>query len=191
MSYKKMKNNGLFIHLTADVSPEAIIGDNTKIWNNVQIREKARIGSDCIIGKNVYIDSGVVVGNKVKVQNNVSIFHGVSVEDGVFLGPHVCFTNDKTPRAINPDGSLKLANDWNVSETIIKKGVSIGANSTILCGITIGRFALIGAGSVVTKNVPAFGLCYGNPAVLKGYVCKCGKKLEEECLVCHVKLRRL
>lgn len=153
-----------FKHSTAEISPEATIGDKTKIWHYVQIREKAYVGNECIIGKNVYIDFGVHIGNKCKIQNNVSIFHGVIIADGVFIGPHVCFSNDKFPRATNEDGSVKLGNDWIVVKTMIQKGVSIGANSTILPGVIIGEYAMIGAGSVVTKDVPAFALVYGNPA---------------------------
>lgn len=172
------------IHATADVNPKAKIGENAKIWNNAQVRENAEIGENTIISKNVYIDSGVKIGKNVKIQNNVSVFHGVTIQDGVFIGPHVCFTNDKNPRAINPDGTLKSATDWEVSETLIKKGAAIGANSTILPGVTIGQFALIGAGSVVTKDVPDFGLVYGNPAKMHGYVCYCGKKLTTKCEKC-------
>ena len=168
------------IHPTAEVSDKAKIGKNTKVWNWVQIREGVQVGENCNISKGVYIDSDVKIGNNVKLQNNVSVFHGVEINDGVFVGPHVCFTNDMMPRAINSDGSLKSADDWKVNKTIIKKGASIGANSTIICGVTIGKFALIGAGSVVTKDVPDNGLVYGNPAELKGYVCDCAAKLEEK-----------
>ena len=168
------------IHKTAQVDPEAKIGDNAKIWNWVQIRENAEIGRNTIISKSVYIDSGVKIGSNVKIQNNVSVFHGVSIEDGVFIGPHVCFTNDKYPRSINPDGTLKSADDWEVSETIVKYGSSIGANATILPGVTIGRFAMIGSGAIVTKDVPDNGLVVGTPAQLIGYVCDCGIKLNKK-----------
>src|SRR3989338_2564926 len=134
------------IHPSADVSPDAVIGDGTAIWNNAQVRERASLGKNCVISKNVYIDFGVKIGNNVKIQNNVSVYHGVSIEDGVFVGPHVCFTNDKNPRAINPDGSLKTSSDWEISAILVKKGASIGANSTILPGVTVGEFALIGGG---------------------------------------------
>lgn len=165
-----------FIHPTADISSEAQIGRNVKIWHQVQIREKVQIGSNCILGKNVYVDFGVKIGKNCKIQNSVSIFQGVKIEDGVFVGPHVCFTNDKYPRAITPGGKLKASEDWQVSPTVVKKGASIGANATILPGITIGKWAMIGSGSVVTKNVPDYGLVIGNPAKLVGKVDKFGKK---------------
>ena len=168
------------IHHTAQVDPGAKIGENVRIWNWVQVREDAEIGDNTIISKSVYIDFGVKIGKNVKIQNNVSIYHGVTIEDGVFVGPHVCFTNDKYPRAINPDGSQKGADDWEVSKTIVKYGSSIGANSTVLPGITIGRFAMIGSGAIVTRDVPDNGLVLGAPAKLIGYVCECGVKLIKE-----------
>ena len=179
------------IHSTADVSENAVVGDETRIWHHCQIREGARIGEGCILGKGVYIDAGVVIGNFVKIQNYVSVFHGVTVEDGVFIGPHVCFTNDLRPRAINPDGTPKAADDWELSPTLIQRGAALGANSTIRCGITIGEWAMVGSGSVVTRDVPDYGLVIGNPARLRGYVCPCGTRLqvdgtspEESLLVC-------
>lgn len=170
------------IHPTAEVSDKIEIGEGSSIWHHAQVREGVRIGTNCIIGKGVYVDAGVPIGNNVKIQNYVSVYHGVKIEDGVFIGPHVCFTNDMRPRAINPDGSLKAADDWVLSETVIKKGAALGANSTIRCGITIGEWAMIGSGSVVTKSVPAHGLVFGNPARLRGFVCACGVELEEESL---------
>ena len=115
------------IHLTAEVSPKAQIGEGTSIWNQAQVREDVVIGENCILSKDVYVDVGVVIGSNVKVQNGVSIYHGVTIEDGVFVGPHVCFTNDKYPRAINPDGSLKGSSDWQVSEITIRAGAALGA----------------------------------------------------------------
>jgi acetyltransferase-like isoleucine patch superfamily enzyme len=122
----------------------------------------------------------VQIGDNVKIQNYVSVYHGVTLEDGVFVGPHVCFTNDMRPRAVNPDGSLKAADDWVLSETLIKRGAALGANSTLRCGITVGAWAMVGSGSVVTKDVPAYGLVFGNPARLRGFVCACGEELAEE-----------
>lgn len=167
------------IHPTADVSPNATIGDNTTIWHQAQIREGARIGHNCILSKGVYIDTGVCIGNNVKIQNYVSVFHGVTIDDGVFIGPHVCFTNDFYPRAINADGTLKASDDWVLTETLVKMGASLGANSTIVCGTTIGRWAMVGAGSVVTHDVPDYALVVGNPARIRGFVCTCGHKLAE------------
>ncbi|MCG3208468.1 MAG: UDP-2-acetamido-3-amino-2,3-dideoxy-D-glucuronate N-acetyltransferase [Anaerolineae bacterium] len=164
-------------HPTADVSPQANIGPGTKIWQHVQVREGATLGANCILSKGVYVDAGVVIGNNVKIQNYVSIYHGVTIEDGVFCGPHCVFTNDKVPRAINPDGSLKAAADWIVSPTLVRRGASIGANAVIVCGITIGQWALVGAGAVVTKDVPDYGIVLGNPARLRGFVCPCGGRL--------------
>lgn len=167
------------IHPSAEVSESAEIMDGTKIWNNSQIRENAKIGKNCVIGKNVYIDHDVTIGNNVKIQNNVSIFYGVEIEDGAFIGPHSCFVNDKVPRAINPDGSLKKSKDWEVSKTSVKYGASIGANATILPNITIGKWAIVGAGAVVTKDVPDYGIVVGNPAHLIGYSNEKGEKVRE------------
>ena len=170
-------NKNYYIHPTSDVSPEAIIGNGTKIWQHCQVRENARIGENCILSKGVYIDADVTIGNNVKIQNGISVYHGVTLEDGVFCGPHCVFTNDKRPRSINPDGSLKGGEDWVVSETLVRKGASIGAHATIVCGNTLGKWSMIGAGAVVTKDVPDYGLVIGNPAQLIGFVCPCGEKL--------------
>jgi UDP-2-acetamido-3-amino-2,3-dideoxy-glucuronate N-acetyltransferase len=172
-----MAQTSAIIHPTAVVAEGARLGPGTRIWNWVQIREGVIIGSECIVGKGCYIDSGVSIGSRVKIQNHVSVFHGVTIEDGVFVGPHVCFTNDKAPRAINPDGSLKSADDWVVTPTLVGYGASIGANAVIVCGVSIGRFAMVAAGAVVSKDVPANGLVAGNPARLLGYVCACGQRL--------------
>ena len=165
------------IHETAQVHPEAKLEKNVVVWNWVQIRERAEIGENSVISKGVYIDTGVKIGKNVKIQNNVSVYEGVTIESGVFVGPHVCFTNDKSPRALNPDGHLKANADWKISKTLVKYGSSIGANATILPGVTIGRFAVIGAGAAVTKDVPDYGLAFGNPAKLICYVCECGQRL--------------
>lgn len=166
-----------YIHPTAEVSDRAILGENCKIWHQAQVREGAVLGDNCIVGKGAYIDSGVQIGRNCKLQNRASVYHGVTIEDGVFVGPHVCFTNDLQPRAINPDGSLKSDSDWVESKTLVREGAAIGANSTIVAGITIGRWAMVGSGSVVTRDVPDYGLVYGNPARLHGYVSASGQKL--------------
>lgn len=170
-----------FVHETAEVELGAIVGDGTKIWNHAQIRSGCKIGANCNIGKNCYIDTEVCIGSNVKIQNNVSVYHGVVLEDDVFVGPSAVFTNDFYPRA--------FSSEWVVSRTKIKKGASIGANATIICGNTIGEYATVGAGSVVTRDVPSHALVVGNPARQIGWVCKCGYKLNanEECPHCNEK----
>ena len=174
-----MNDRPVRIHPTADVSASATIGPGTRIWHLAQVRDDARVGAECILGKNVYVDAGVVIGDRVKVQNNVSIYHGVTIEDGVFIGPHVCFTNDKVPRAVNRDGSLKADTDWQVTPTLVRRGAALGANSTILPGVTIGRWAMVGSGSVVTRDVADHELVVGNPARRIGSACPCGQPLRD------------
>lgn len=168
----------IWVHSTAEVSGEAVIGEGTKIWNQAQVREKSYIGEYCIISKNVYIDTGVFIGKRVKIQNNVNIYLGVTIEDDVFLGPSMTFTNDLFPRAFN--------SDWEITKTLVKKGASIGANATIVCGVTIGAYATVGAGSVVVHDVPDHALVVGNPAKQIGWVCTCGFRLGPDgcCLKC-------
>jgi len=166
-----------YVHPTADVSPRASIGPGVQIWHQAQVREGAHIGANSIIGKGVYVDFDVSIGANCKLQNGVCVYHGATVEDGVFLGPGVILTNDRLPRAINPDGSLKSAADWQVSPILVRTGASLGTGAVILPGITVGEFAMVGAGAVVTRDVPPHGLVYGNPARLHGYVCRCGQAL--------------
>lgn len=166
-----------YVHETAEVSKEAKIGNGTRIWNQAQVRENSTIGENCIISKNVYVDEHVTIGNRVKIQNNVNVYHGVTIEDDVFLGPSMTFTNDMFPRAFNTD--------WKISETLVKKGASLGAHSTIVCGNTIGEYATVGSGSVVTKDVPAHALVVGNPARQIGWVCECGFKLDQDGTCCE------
>jgi len=162
--------SNVFIHPSATVSSEAVIGDNTKIWINSQIRENSKVGNGCVISKDTYIDTEVTIGNNCKIQNGVSIYHGVTIEDDIFVGPNVSFTNDKVPRAFNLN--------WRITPTFVRKGVSIGANSTIVCGITIGEYAMVAAGSVVTKDVEPYSLVMGNPAKHYSYIDKMGNKIE-------------
>lgn len=166
-----MKGENVYIHETANVSEKAQIGDCTKIWINVQVRENAEIGKECIISKDAYIDANVKIGNRCKIQNSVSVYHGVTIEDDVFVGPNVAFTNDKIPRAFNKD--------WKITETLIKKGASLGANSTIVCGVTIGDYAMVAAGSVVTKDVPSYTLVAGNPARFVDKIDEYGNRVKE------------
>ena len=165
------------IHPSADVSARATIGEGTAIWQQTQVREGARIGSRCVIGKCVYIGADVVMGDCCKIENHASLHEGIELEHGVFIGPHVVLTNDKLPRAINPDGTLKSADDWVMGRIRIGYGAAVGASSVVLPDVTVGRFALVGAGSVVTHDVPPHGLVLGNPARLIGYVCSTGHRL--------------
>jgi UDP-2-acetamido-3-amino-2,3-dideoxy-glucuronate N-acetyltransferase len=167
------------IHPTAEVERGARIGVETRIWHNVHVREGAIVGDRCTLGHSVYIDSGAVVGNDVKLQNRVSVYHGVTLEDGVFVGPHATFTNDKNPRAVTPDGVLIAEEDWTPVPTLVRYGASIGAGTVVLAGVTIGRWAMVGAGAVVTSDVPDHGLVMGVPARLMGYACRCGHRLRE------------
>jgi acetyltransferase-like isoleucine patch superfamily enzyme len=168
---------GVDIHPTADVADDAELGHGTRVWHQAQVRERAVVGRDCILGKGVYVDFGVRIGDRCKLQNSVFVFHGFTLEEGVFVGPGAMLLNDKSPRAINPDGSLKSDADWSASEGLVKAGASIGGGAVVLPGVTIGRFAMVGSGAVVTRDVPDHGLVYGNPARLKGFACKCGHAL--------------
>ncbi|MFI3227545.1 MAG: acyltransferase [Clostridia bacterium] len=159
-----------FIHESSYVGENSQIGKGTKIWHFSHIMNDCIIGENCNIGQNVVISPKVKLGNGVKIQNNVSVYTGVIVEDDVFLGPSCVFTN-----VINPRAFIKRQDEFRT--TIIKKGASIGANATIVCGYNIGEYAFIGAGAVVTKDVPDFALMVGNPARIKGFVCKCGNNL--------------
>ncbi len=168
------KREQVTIHPSADVSDDAKLGAGTRVWHEAQVREGAVIGSECILGKGVYVDAGVRIGNRCKLQNGVYVFHGFDLEEGVFLGPGVMLLNDKSPRAVNPEGTLKSDSDWTVSKGLVKYGAAVGGGAAVLPGVTIGRFAMVGTGAVVTKDVPDHGLVYGNPARLKGFACECG-----------------
>ena len=186
-----MERSNVMIHPTAQVSDGAIIGSGTRIWNHCQVREDVLIGCDCILGKDVYVDFGVRIGDNVKIQNGAWVYHGTTIDSGVFVGPGVIFTNDKTPRAINPDGSLKSDADWDVGLIYVSYGASVGAGAVILPNVRIGNFALVGAGSIVTRDVPEHALVVGNPARQIGFVCRCGAKLDRDsnggylCPICN------
>lgn len=178
-----------FIHQSSYIDEGAEIGEGTKIWHFCHIMSGARIGPKCNIGQNVVVSPGVILGKGVKVQNNVSIYTGVICEDDVFLGPSMVFTN-----VINPRAFIERKNEYR--QTLIKQGASIGANATIVCGITVGQYAFIGAGTVVSKDVPDYALVYGSPARIRGWVCKCGEKLafsneRASCPVCGLKYVRI
>jgi len=168
------------IHPTADVSPEARIGPGTRIWHEAQVRERAVVGADCVLGKGVYIDRDVVVGDRVKIQNRASLFHGLTVENNVYIGPHVSFANDRYPRAVNPDGTPRADADWQETPTLVREGASIGAGAVVLPGVTIGRWVMVGAGAVVTHDVPDHALVTGNPARVVGRACVCGAPMAQE-----------
>ena len=159
-----------FAHPTAIIDTGAQIGEGTQIWHFCHLMNTCRVGDSCKLGQNVYIDSNVIIGNRVKIQNNVSVFNGVIIEDDVFLGPSMVFTN-----VINPRSFIQRKNMFR--QTLVRKGATIGANATIICGVEIGAYAMIGAGSVVTKNVPAYALMKGNPARQSGWVSEAGYTL--------------
>ena len=174
-----------FVHPTSVVDDNVIIGEGTKIWHFSHIQSGARIGKNCSFGQNVNVSNNVIIGDGVKVQNNVSIYEGVELGDYVFCGPSCVFTNDLTPRAKYPKGHAGY------KKTVVEEGASIGANATIVCGHRIGKWALIGAGAVVTSDVPAHALMLGVPAVQKGWVCECGELLKDElsCTKCERKYK--
>lgn len=176
-----------FAHESAYVDQPCEIGAGTKIWHFCHVMAGAKIGRDCVLGQNVMVAAGVTIGDRVKIQNNVSLYTGVTVEDEVFVGPSAVFTNVLTPRA-------HISRKHEFQRTLVRRGATVGANATVVCGVVIGRYALVGAGAVVTDDLPDFSLAYGTPARVRGWVCQCGLRLplgasEErksvECAACH------
>ena len=175
-------NEKYFVHENG-LCESSDIGENTRIWAYTHIMKGASIGSNCNVGSHCFIENGVIIGNDITIKNGISIWDGVRIDDRVFLGPHMVFTNNLMPRS--------KAYDYELLKTRIKYCASIGANATILCGIIIGKYSMIGAGSVITKDVPDYALVYGNPGRIKGFVCECGEKLEfinskVTCLKCEL-----
>lgn len=168
-----MNEKDFYVDKFAVVDDNVEIGEGTKIWHFSHVQSGAKIGKKCVLGQNVNIGNNVTIGNFVKIQNNVSVYEGVTLEDYVFCGPSMVFTNIKDPRSKYPQVGSQF-----YIKTLVKEGASLGANSTIVCGITIGRFAFVGAGAVVTKDVPDFAMVVGNPARIKGWFSEAGKKLE-------------
>jgi UDP-2-acetamido-3-amino-2,3-dideoxy-glucuronate N-acetyltransferase len=162
-----------FVHESSYVDEGAEIGAGTKIWHFCHVMGKSKIGERCNIGQNVLVSPDVTIGNNVKIQNNVSLYTGVIVEDDAFLGPSMVFTN-----VFNPRSHINRKNEY--MTTLVKKGSSIGANATIVCGTTLGRYCFVGAGSVVTKDVPDYALVYGSPARVRGWMCQCGEQIRFE-----------
>lgn len=166
-------SNNYFVHESSYIDNNVTIGEGTKIWHFSHVQSGARIGKNCILGQNVNVGSNVVIGNNVKIQNNVSVYEGVTLEDFVFCGPSMVFTNIIDPRSKYPQVGSKY-----YIKTLVKEGASLGANCTIVCGHTIGKFAFIGAGAVVTKDVPDYALVVGNPAKIVGWISEAGEKLK-------------
>jgi len=173
ITFKQVEDNKYFIHEKAVIDDNVKIGEGTKIWHFSHVQSGARIGRNCILGQNVNIGNNVTIGNFVKIQNNVSVYEGVTLEDYVFCGPSIVFTNITNPRSKYPQVGAKY-----YKKTLVREGASLGANSTIICGNTIGRFALVGAGAVVTKDIPDFALVTGNPARISGWMSEAGQKLD-------------
>jgi len=175
-----------WVHKTAEIQEGAAIGEGTKIWNNSQVLKGAQIGKDCVVGHNCLIGSEAKIGSNVRIQSNIDVWDLVTLEDFVFVGPSAVFTNDKNPRAKYPTSQYPEYGKW--LPTLVQEGATIGANATIICGITIGKWAMIGAGAVVAKDVPDYSLVLGVPASQVGWVCECGNKLDflDEKATCQI-----
>lgn len=173
------------MHESALVEAGAQLGAGTKVWHHAHVRTRARIGARCIVGKGAFVDVDVTIGDDCKLQNYACVYHGVSLGRGVFVGPHAVFTNDVRPRAISPAFAALRDGEWEVGTTVVHDGAAIGANSTVLPNVTIGRWAMVGAGAVVTRDVAPFALVAGSPARQIGWVCACGGKVDEATRMCR------
>ena len=175
-----------FVHESAYVDEGASVGPGTRIWHFCHVMPGAVIGAGCSLGQNVVVMNGTRIGDNVRIQNNVSVYEGVELEDDVFCGPSMVFTN-----VVNPRSHVSRKDEYR--RTLVRRGASIGANATVVCGTTLGEYCFVGAGAVVTRDVPAYALVVGNPAKQMGYVCKCGVRLPEgdapQCPACHAKYR--
>jgi len=173
-----------FVHESAFVESDVSIGAQTRVWHHAQIRTRAQVGARCIVGKGAFIDFDVRIGDDSKLQNYACVYHGVTLGRGVFIGPHVVFTNDLRPRATDPAFAALRDGDWAVGETMVDDGAAIGANATILPGIHIGTWAMVGAAAVVTRDVAPYALVIGSPARRIGWVCACGERLADDARTC-------
>jgi len=167
------------VHETADIEADVSVGARTSVWHRAVLRTGASLGADCIVGRDAFIDEGVSIGDRVKIQNQALVYHGTTVEDAVFIGPGAILTNDRNPRAVTSSGDLARASDWQVSPITLRHGCSIGAGAVVVAGTDVGRYATVGAGSIVTRDVPDNALVAGNPARRLGWVCDCGRRLAD------------
>ena len=167
------------VHASAELEADVSVGPRTSVWNGAVLRRGATLGADCVIGRDAFIDEGVRLGDKVKVQNGALVYHGVTVGNGVFIGPGAILTNDRYPRSITATGELARGDDWTVSPIELAEGCSIGAGAVVVAGTRVGRFATVGAGAVVTRDVTDYALVVGNPARRLGWVCACGARLTD------------
>jgi UDP-2-acetamido-3-amino-2,3-dideoxy-glucuronate N-acetyltransferase len=166
------------VHASAELEAGVSVGARTSVWNRAVLRNGASLGAECIVGRDAFIDEGVQIGDRVKIQNGALVYHGVTVGNGVFIGPGAILTNDRFPRAITPTGELARGDDWTVSPIELRDGCSIGAGAVVVAGTVVGRFATVGAGAIVTRDVPDYALVAGNPARRLGWVCACGTRLK-------------